>query len=104
MATWSISEAATSLIRYAVRYYEHTSFFGRESDADVVITPSMALVMPGQPWIWTGEPWDRGASIHDIAAAIELDAAANNSDGFVLDPELGPPGAPQPPKPDAEPK
>jgi predicted PurR-regulated permease PerM len=33
--------------RYAVRYYEATSFFGRESDADVVITPAMALIMPG---------------------------------------------------------
>lgn len=35
------------LVRYAVRYYEHTAFFGRESDADVVITPGMALIMPG---------------------------------------------------------
>jgi predicted PurR-regulated permease PerM len=35
------------LMRFAVRYYEHTSFFGRESDADVVITPAMALIMPG---------------------------------------------------------
>lgn len=35
------------LVRYAVRYYEHTEFFGRESDADIVITPSMALIMPG---------------------------------------------------------
>ena len=35
------------LVRYAVRYYEHTAFFGHESDADVVITPAMALIMPG---------------------------------------------------------
>jgi predicted PurR-regulated permease PerM len=35
------------LVRYAVRYYEHTEFFGRETDADVVITPAMALIMPG---------------------------------------------------------
>jgi predicted PurR-regulated permease PerM len=90
------------LIRYAIRYYETTAFFGRESDADVVITPSMALIMPGQPWIWTGEPWDKGLSIHDLAAAIELEAAAR-SDGFVLDPELGPSGAPgHEPKPDPE--
>ena len=41
--------AATTavLVRYAVRYYEHTSFFGHESDADIVITPAMALIMPG---------------------------------------------------------
>jgi predicted PurR-regulated permease PerM len=35
------------LVRFAIRYYEHTSFFGRESDADVIITPAMALIMPG---------------------------------------------------------
>ncbi len=35
------------LVRYAIRYYEHTAFFGRESDADVVVTPAMALIMPG---------------------------------------------------------
>jgi len=41
--------AATTavLVRYAVRFYEHTAFFGHESDADVVITPAMALIMPG---------------------------------------------------------
>jgi predicted PurR-regulated permease PerM len=90
-----IAATVAVLIRYAVRYYETTAFFGRESDADVVITPSMALIMPGQPWIWTGEAWDRGTSIHDIAAAIELEAAASN-DGFALDPELGPSGVPAP--------
>ncbi|CAN5819654.1 AI-2E family transporter [soil metagenome] len=35
------------LMRFAVRYYEHTSFFGHESDADILITPAMALIMPG---------------------------------------------------------
>lgn len=35
------------LVRYAMRYYEHTAFFGHESDADVVITPAMAMIMPG---------------------------------------------------------
>ena len=35
------------LVRYAVRYYEHTAFFGNESDADVVVTPAMALIIPG---------------------------------------------------------
>jgi len=42
-----IAATCAVLVRYAVRYYEHTAFFGRESDADVVITPAMAIVMPG---------------------------------------------------------
>lgn len=42
-----IAATAAVLVRYAVRFYEHTSFFGHESDADVVITPAMALIMPG---------------------------------------------------------
>jgi predicted PurR-regulated permease PerM len=42
-----IAATCAVVVRYAVRYYEHTEFFGRESDADVVITPGMALIMPG---------------------------------------------------------
>ena len=42
-----IAATTAVLIRYALKYYEHTDFFGRESDADVVITPAMALIMPG---------------------------------------------------------
>jgi predicted PurR-regulated permease PerM len=42
-----IAATVAVLVRYAMRYYEHTEFFGRESDADVVITPAMALIMPG---------------------------------------------------------
>jgi predicted PurR-regulated permease PerM len=42
-----IAATCAVLVRFAVRYYEHTEFFGRESDADIVITPSMALIMPG---------------------------------------------------------
>ncbi|HEY5950692.1 MAG TPA: AI-2E family transporter [Kofleriaceae bacterium] len=42
-----IAATCAVLVRWAVRYYEHTEFFGRESDADIVITPSMALIMPG---------------------------------------------------------
>ena len=42
-----IAATCAVVVRYAVRYYEHTAFFGRESDADVVITPAMAIVMPG---------------------------------------------------------
>ncbi|MBA3462169.1 MAG: AI-2E family transporter [Deltaproteobacteria bacterium] len=50
------------LVRLAVRYYEHTSFFGHESDADVVITPAMALIMPGVV---------RGAKVVHVVAEIE---------------------------------
>jgi hypothetical protein len=42
-----IAATVAVLVRYAVKYYEHTSFYGHESDADVVITPAMALIMPG---------------------------------------------------------
>ena len=42
-----IAATCAVLVRYGLRYYEHTAFFGRESDADVVITPAMALIMPG---------------------------------------------------------
>jgi predicted PurR-regulated permease PerM len=42
-----IAATTAVLVRYAIKYYEHTSFFGHESDADVVITPAMALIMPG---------------------------------------------------------
>jgi predicted PurR-regulated permease PerM len=42
-----IAATVAVVVRYAVRFYEHTAFFGRESDADVVITPAMALIMPG---------------------------------------------------------
>src|SRR5215468_9964530 len=42
-----IAATTAVLARYAIRYYEHTAFFGHESDADVVITPAMALIMPG---------------------------------------------------------
>jgi predicted PurR-regulated permease PerM len=42
-----IAATTAVLVRYALRYYEQTAFFGHESDADVVITPAMALIMPG---------------------------------------------------------
>lgn len=42
-----IAATVAVLVRYALRYYEHTAFFGRESDADVVITQAMATIMPG---------------------------------------------------------
>ncbi len=63
-----IAATTAVLVRYAVRYYEHTEFFGRESDADVVITPAMALIMPGVPGarIVADEPEP------EPAAAVEL--------------------------------
>lgn len=82
-----IAATCAVLVRYAVRYYEHTAFFGRESDADVVITPAMALVMPGvqlggeilkdieaarQP---TGETMD-GWAIEDEASVQAIDEKA----------------------------
>ena len=42
-----IAATVAVLVRHALRYYEHTAFFGRESDADVVITQAMATIMPG---------------------------------------------------------
>jgi predicted PurR-regulated permease PerM len=62
-----IAATCAVVVRYAVRYYEHTAFFGRESDADVVITPAMAIVMPG---VRLG-----GEILKDIEAAAK-DAAA----------------------------
>ena len=53
-----IAATVAVFVRYAVRYYETTDFFGRESDADVVITPAMALIMPGTAWtpaVWEGD-------------------------------------------------
>jgi predicted PurR-regulated permease PerM len=80
------------LVRLAVRYYEHTSFFGHESDADVVITPAMALIMPGVV---------RGAKvIHTTGQAEdktilekELDERAGPvAPELSIEPELGPSG------------
>jgi predicted PurR-regulated permease PerM len=44
-----IAATCAVVARYALRFYEHTEFFGRESDANVEITPAMALIMPGVP-------------------------------------------------------
>ncbi len=85
------------LVRYAVRYYETTSFFGRESDADVIVTPAMALIMPGQPWIWTGGGWGSERPLHDLAAAIRLETSiAAREHDHSLEPELGPSGVTRP--------
>ncbi|MDX2091812.1 MAG: AI-2E family transporter [Kofleriaceae bacterium] len=89
------------LVRYAVRYYEHTAFFGRESDADVVITPAMALIIPGMSVrggnvVLAPETPEANKTILEKemerrAGPIGLDADPASE----LEPELGPPGAGQ---------
>lgn len=87
-----IAATVAVLLRYAVRYYEHTSFFGHESDADVVITPAMALIMPGVV---------RGAKVIHASNEIEaktilekeLDARVGPVEAdWQIEPELGPSG------------
>jgi len=82
------------LVRYAIRYYETTTFFGHESDADIEVTPAMALIMPAWPWTWTGTGFGE-PSARSVVEAIALEAeAAAGADGEAFDPELGPAGAP----------
>ncbi len=87
------------LVRYAIKYYETTSFYGHESDADVVITPAMALIMPGQPWAWDGEVVDRDhPSLRDLVLAIEAETAKHpgiEGSGWNVETELGPSGKPE---------
>lgn len=88
-----IAATCAVLVRYGVRYYEHTAFFGRESDADVVITPAMALIMPGVV---------PGAKI--VADPVPTKPAAaepafvgdpvGSIDEWGIEPELGAAGAP----------
>jgi predicted PurR-regulated permease PerM len=97
-----IAATCAVVVRYGIRYYEHTSFFGRESDADVVITPAMALIMPGvlpgakivaDP-THTQEP--------DPVPQFEGDPLATGAimaDEWAIEPELGAAGAPQKSKP-----
>ena len=82
-----IAATTAVLVRYAVKYYEHTAFFGRETDADVVITPAMALIMPGV----------ESATI-DAAPDQHHDDWAIAGESIELEPELGAAGAPKPPE------
>jgi predicted PurR-regulated permease PerM len=75
-----IAATCAVLVRYAVRYYEHTEFFGRESDADVVITQAMALIMPGIRLEQVTAP-----TIADTKISLPGDAPDENAD---LAPEL----------------
>ena len=90
--------AATTavLVRYAIRYYEHTSFFGHESDADVVITPAMALIMPG---VVPGAKIIGGTAEPEAQSEVELEPSPLDVsvDEWMFEPELplGPPGAPR---------
>jgi predicted PurR-regulated permease PerM len=98
-----IAATVAVLLRYAVRYYEHTSFFGHESDADVVVTPAMAMIMPGVV---------RGAKVvhasQDIESKTILEKELDERAGPVeadwqMEPELGPSGKTGPaPKSDPE--
>ncbi|MFT3691704.1 MAG: AI-2E family transporter [Kofleriaceae bacterium] len=92
-----IAATAAVLVRYAVRYYEHTEFFGRESDADVVITPAMAMIMPG---VMPGAAKIIADPTHtpeDVEPELEDDPLAAPppvEDGWEFEPELGAAGKP----------
>ncbi len=58
------------LARYFFKYYERTDFFGRESDADVVITPAMALILPGRAW--APMVWEQGEAELETHGEIGL--------------------------------
>lgn len=93
-----IAATAAVLVRYAVRYYEHTAFFGRESDADVVITPAMALIMPG---VMPGaakivaDPTHTPEELEPELADDPLAAPPPVEDGWEFEPELGAAGKPK---------
>jgi predicted PurR-regulated permease PerM len=98
-----IAATTAVLVRYAIRFYEHTAFFGHESDADVVITPAMALIMPGVM------PGARAADARtdpepELSAALDPERAAldRTAHEWLSEAELplGPAGAPPPPKPE----
>jgi predicted PurR-regulated permease PerM len=104
-----IAATTAVLVRYAIRYYEHTAFFGRESDADVEITPAMALIMPG---VVPGarvvasshvpEPAPARTTVDPLTPVAPLRPSLEVSDEWLFDPELplGPSGAPRPPSED----
>ena len=99
-----IAATCAVLVRYGVRYYEHTAFFGRESDADVVITPAMALIMPGVlPGAKiVGDPKAHAAA--ELEPALEGDplATTGSIDEWGIEPELGAAGAPAKPSENRE--
>src|SRR5213078_2705161 len=87
-----IAATTAMLVRYAIRFYEHTSFFGHESDADVVITPAMALIMPG---VVPGAKVAGAEPATPVVVVPERSALDASVDEWMFDPELplGPSGA-----------
>jgi predicted PurR-regulated permease PerM len=83
-----IAATTAVIVRYAIRYYEHTEFFGHESDADVVITPAMAMIMPG---VMPG-----AKIVHEPMPEPELEPELDEDDhdDRGVQPELGAAGAP----------
>jgi predicted PurR-regulated permease PerM len=73
-----IAATTAVLVRYAVRVYEHTAFFGHESDADVVSTPAMALIIPGGAPGTKASGADRELEV-DFATRPELVSSAQGS-------------------------
>jgi hypothetical protein len=94
-----IAATTAVLVRYAIRYYEHTAFFGHESDADVVITPAMAIIMPG---VALGARVIESAPDPELVDDLDLEAARDEAPAWMLDPELplGPSGIHRPTKPE----
>ena len=88
-----IAATCAVLVRYGIRYYEHTAFFGHESDADVVITPAMAMIMPG---VVPGAKIVAEPVLGEHREEI-LDDEYQPADGWDIEPELGAAGGP--PKP-----
>jgi predicted PurR-regulated permease PerM len=82
------------LVRYAVRYYEHTAFFGRESDADVVVTPAMALIIPGIKRSNVTMMVHAPEVTHPTVIEKELNERAGPIEGTALDPDLPSPELP----------
>jgi len=85
-----IAATCAVLVRYGIRYYEHTAFFGHESDADVVITPAMAMIMPG---IVPGAKIVAEPVLGETHDEI-LDDEYRPADGWDIEPELGAAGGP----------
>lgn len=101
-----IAATTAVLVRYAVRFYEHTAFFGHESDADVVITPAMALIMPGivlstKVLATDRDPEDARELTPELAGSVVESTAGESM--FASELPLGPPGAPNPAKPEGPP-
>ena len=85
-----IAATCAVLVRYGIRYYEHTAFFGHESDADVVITPAMAMIMPG---IVPGAKIVAEPVLGESREEL-LDDEYRAADGWDIEPELGAAGGP----------